>query len=94
MNGIPEVLHFNSKYSKSLLSLSTAIFAFKWNVTLLNFYSNPFQELHFSKLLLSQRDLADGKISRDEYLTTSRQSLTALGEVEKHKAVLTQFPCG
>lgn len=52
------------------------------------------KELHFSKLLLSQRDLADGKISRDEYLTTSRQSLTALGEVEKHKAVLTQFPCG
>jgi len=52
------------------------------------------KELHFSKLLLSQRDLAEGKMSRDEYLKTSRQSLTALNEVEKHKTVLTQFPCG
>lgn len=52
------------------------------------------RELHFSKLLLSQRDLASGRISRDEYMATSRQSLTALNEVDKHKRMLTQFICG
>ena len=52
------------------------------------------KELHFTKLLICQQDLECGRIGREEYLVKSRQSMTALAEIERQKQQLVKFNCG
>ena len=52
------------------------------------------KELHFTRLLLCQQDLEEGKIGRVDYLAKTRQSMSALQEIDKHKQQLVSFNCG
>ena len=52
------------------------------------------KELHFTRLLICQQDLEGGKIGRLEYLGRSRQSMSALQDIDRQKQQLINFNCG
>ena len=52
------------------------------------------KELHFTRLLLCQKDLEEGQIRREEYLTKTRHSMSALQDIERQKKQLINFNCG
>ena len=52
------------------------------------------KELHFTRLLLCQKDLAESKIRKEEYLAKTRQSMTTLQDIDRQKQQLINFNCG
>ena len=52
------------------------------------------KELHFTRLLLCQKDLAESKIRKEEYLAKTRQSMSTLQDIDRQKQQLINFNCG
>ena len=52
------------------------------------------KELHFTRLLLCQKDVEEGKIRREEYLAKTRQSMSTLQDIDNQKKQLISFNCG
>ena len=52
------------------------------------------KELHFTRLLLCQKDLSESKIRKEEYLAKTRQSMTTLQDIDRQKQQLINFNCG
>ena len=52
------------------------------------------KELHFTRLLLCQQELEEGRIRREEYLAKSRRSMSALQDIDRRKQQLLSFECG
>ena len=52
------------------------------------------KELHFTQLLLCQKELEEGKIRREEYLRKTRHSMSALQVIDTQKKLLINFNCG
>ena len=52
------------------------------------------KELHFTRLLLCQKELEEGKIRREEYLAKTRHSMSALQDIDRQKKQLINFNCG
>ncbi len=47
------------------------------------------RELHFCKLLICQQDLERGVVGKNDYLWTTRMSLSALEDIERNKKLIS-----